>query len=58
MMEGSIEGEEDRHQDRTLRDAKGNFDKTGVCVADSFEPFVQIGHKPSKGSIVDSKRVL
>ena len=58
MMEGSIEGEEDRHQDRTLRDATGNVDKIGLWLAETFEPVVQIGLKPSKGSIVDSKYVL
>ena len=29
---GSIEGEEDRSQDRTLRDSTGKFDRIGLHV--------------------------
>ena len=31
---GSIEGEEDRPQDKTLRDATGKFDRIGLYVFD------------------------
>ena len=30
----SREGEEDRHQDKTLRDATGKFDRIGLHVVD------------------------
>ena len=57
---GSIEGEEDRPQDRTLKDATGKFDRIGLHVIDRhiLEPVVQIGLKPGKGGTVDSKCVL
>ena len=41
---GSTEGEEDRPQDRTLRDATGKFDRIGLHVTDRhfLEPVIQI----------------
>ena len=49
---GSIEGEEDRPQDRIVRDATGKFDSIRLHVIDRhlLEPVIQIGHKPGKGS--------
>ena len=53
----SIEGQENRPQDRTLRDTTGEFDRIGHRVGDRrcVEPVLQIGLEPGKGSIVDSK---
>jgi len=41
---GGIEDEEDRPQDRTLRDATGKFDRIGMHVVDRhlLEPVIQI----------------
>ena len=57
---GTIEGEENRPQDRTLRDATGKSDRIELHVVNRhcLEPVVQIGFKPGKGGIVDSKCVL
>ena len=51
---GSIEGEENRPQDRTLRDTIGEFDRLRLPVVDRhcLEPVVQMGLEP------DSKCIL
>ena len=49
---GSIEGEEERPQDGTLRDATGKFDRIGLHVVHRhyLESVVQTGLKPGKSS--------
>ena len=53
---GSIEGEEDRPQDRTLRDTTGTFDRIRLRAFNRhcLEPVEQIGLQPDGHSIVDS----
>ena len=54
---GSIEeGEENRPQDRTLRNTTGEFDRIGLRVVDRhcLEPVGQIRFELGEGSTVDS----
>ena len=57
---GSIEGEEDRPQERTLRDATGKFDRIRLHVVDRhfLELVIEIGLEQDNSNIVDSKCVL
>ena len=57
---GSIEGEENRPQDRTLRDTTGEFDRLRLPAVDRhcLEQVVQMRFEPGKSSIADCKCVL
>ena len=57
---GSIEGEGDRPQERTLRDATGKFDRIRLHAVDRhcLELVIEIGLEPHNSDIVDSKCVL
>ena len=57
---GTIEGEENRPQDRTLRDTTAEFDRIGLRVVDRhrLDAVVQIRLGSDEGGIVDSKCVL
>ena len=57
---GTIEGEENRPQDRTLRDTTAEFDRIGLRVVDRhrLDAVVQIRLGSDEGGIMGSKCVL
>ena len=60
LIRRSIDGEENGHQERTLRDTSRDFDRMGLGVVNRHcsEPVVQVGLEPGKASVRDLECVL